>query len=73
MIQPSTSKHEVSMSRQSTAAKRNVLAKSFSALRKSGGHGPSKTKPVHGKTRSLAAMKRGRRPIPQTLYTEDTL
>jgi len=37
------------MSRQSKAAKNKKIAQGFSATRKSGGHGPEKTTPKHGK------------------------
>jgi len=39
------------MSRQSKAAKRKLIAQQFTALRKAGDKGPSKTKPAHGKIR----------------------
>ena len=37
------------MSRKSKAAKNAERAKQFSAMRKSGGKGPAKTTPLHGK------------------------
>lgn len=37
------------MSRQSKNAKKKLIAKQFTEIRKSGGHGPEKTKAVHGK------------------------
>lgn len=38
------------MSRQSKQAKNKKRDAEFSALRKSGGHGPERTTPKHGKT-----------------------
>jgi hypothetical protein len=37
------------MSRQNKAAKRKIVAKQFTATRKSGGKGPSSTTSSHGK------------------------
>jgi hypothetical protein len=50
------------MSRQSKAAKKNAAAKQISAVRKGGGSGPAKTKPLHGKDASkrlYTAKRRG--------------
>ena len=59
------------MSRQSKAAKKRVIAKQFTAIRKGGGKGPSKTKKLTKKVRTWFAAKRAGRPISPAFQTED--
>lgn len=46
------------MSRQSKNARNKIIAKQFSEIRKSGGSGPARTTPAHGKIHTLWAERR---------------
>jgi len=59
------------MSRQSKAAKKQVLAKQFTALHKNGNKGPAKTKKLTKKIRTWYALKKAGKPVSYHSYKED--
>jgi hypothetical protein len=61
------------MSRNSKQAKKKVLAKQFTAIRKGGGNGSAKTTPKHGKKATYNALKKAKRAVKQSASSADAV
>jgi len=61
------------MSRQSKQTKKQVLAKQFTAIRTSGGHGPARTKKLSGKVNTWYKAKKVGKPVSHNSYTDEAV